>query len=74
MWVCPGNICLLDIHHTDFLRILGLVKVLENVLRFLKERTYLKKKHYLRMDLDFRISKIKSITEEPSLVFDYFQL
>ena len=51
-----------------FLRILGLVEVLENVIRVLKERSYLKKKHYLRKDLDFKISKTKPIIKEPSLV------
>ena len=39
-----------NIHHTDLLRILGLVEILENVQRFFKERTYLKKKYYLRKD------------------------
>ena len=29
------------------------MEVLENMQRFLKERTLLKKKHYLRKDLDF---------------------
>ena len=37
--------------------------------RFLKEKTYLKKKHFLRKYLDFEISKTKPTTKEPSLVF-----
>ena len=36
--------------------------------RFFKEVAYLKKKNYLRKYLDFKISKTKPITKEPSLV------
>ena len=36
--------------------------------RFFKEGAYLKKKNYLRKYLDFKISKTKPITKEPSLV------
>ena len=46
------------------------MEVLEEVRRLLKERTYLKKEDYLRKNLDFKISKTKPITKEPSLV-DY---
>ena len=35
--------------------------------RFFKEVAYLKKKNYLRKYLDFKISKTKPITKEPSL-------
>ena len=68
----PGNICLLDIATQFFFQELGLVEVLEDVLRFLKERTYLKKEHYIRQDLDFKIIKTKPITKEPSLVLITF--
>ena len=54
--------------HRNFFEDLGLVEVLEEVRRLPKERTYLKKKHYLRKNLDFKISKTKPITKEPSLV------
>ena len=46
------------------------MEVLEEVRRLPKERTYLKKEDYLRKNLDFKISKTKPITKEPSLV-DY---
>ena len=36
--------------------------------RFFKEGAYLNKKHYLRKYVDFKISKTKPITKEPSLV------
>ena len=55
--------------HRNFFEDLGLVEVLEEVRRLPKERTYLKRKHYLRKNLDFKISKTKPITKEPSLVF-----
>ena len=56
--VCPGNFCLLTIDHKDVFEDSRLVEVLKNVLN---ERTYLKKKHYLRKDLDFKLSKTKPI-------------
>ena len=49
------------------------MEVLKEVRRLPKERTYLKKEHYLRKNLDFKIYKTKPITKEPSLVFKYFQ-
>ena len=44
------------------------MEVLENMRLYLKEGIYIIKKHYLKKDLEFRISETKTIAKEPNLV------
>ena len=56
-----------NIHHTIFFADSRLSGSLLNV-----RKNTPKKKHFLRKDLDFKISKTKLITKEPSLVYWLF--